>query len=251
MMHIKSFLLNIIVVVFVIQFFCSGLCYAQSYPYWFLNSAAVKCGKISIGCANISFYPDSAAARAIRTGYKNYARHRTMEINGGQAFWSTEIGMYWMGSNFAEKFDSSAIELAASMLTPLDTLVTENLIGVLLVSSDCELVDQYRRRLSLKGVANPSWIENLPQDNSYIYARGLAPKYYYETSSWREAEKWALLNLARVVNTKLQTVQKVGQEGQEILHEEMSVVLRNVEIVYRWRDLDEQFFYVLVRMPKF
>ncbi|MFQ5604999.1 MAG: LPP20 family lipoprotein [bacterium] len=237
--------------IFIVQFFCLAPCFAQEYPLWFLKPAALKCGESEVGMENISYYPDSTAARATRNGYVQYAKHRATAVNGGQAFWSTEIGMFWMGSNYTEEFDSTAIASAENILTPLDTLVMEQFVAVLLGSADCELPDQLHRRVALQGLSPPSWIENLPESKKYFYARGLAPAYYYETSSWREAEKWAVRNLAREVFTSLQTVQKLGYEGQEILHEHLSVQLKNLQVAARWRDLNEKFFYVLIRMPKY
>ncbi len=238
-------------VLLAIQIFCSALCFGQGYPNWFLSPSHVECEKIAIGFANSSFFPDSAASYAIRNGYESFARQKRTEISGGQAFWSTEFGMLWMGSNFTERFDSTAIDHAASILVPRDTLVTKDFVAVLLALPDCALEDDYRKHQSRKGLPLPSWIETSPQDSLYYYAVGLAPEYYYETSSWREAEVLARRNLARVVHTKMQALQKVGVQGQEILNEELSVVLRNSEIVSRWRDQEEKFFYVLIRMPKY
>lgn len=210
----------------------------------------VECEKIAVGFANSSFYPDSAVSSAIRNGYEDFARQKRTEISGGQAFWSTEFGMLWMGSNFTERFDSTAIDHAASMLVPRDTLVTADFVAVLLALPDCVLEDEYRKHRSRQGLPLPSWIETPPQDGNYYYAVGLAPEYYYETSSWREAETRSRRNLARTVYTKMQGLQKVGAQGQEILNEELSVVLRNSEIVSRCLDQEEKFFYVLIRMPK-
>lgn len=237
-------------VVFVVQIFCSALCFAQGYPNWFLGQSHVECEKIAVGFANSSFYPDSAASYAIRNGYESFARQERTEISGGQAFWNTEFGMLWMGSSFTERFDSTAIDHAASILVPRDTLVTADFVAVLLALPDCALADQHRKYQSPKGLPLPSWIETPPQDGNYYYAVGLAAEYYYETSSWREAEARARRNLARVVHTKMQALQKVGAQGQEILNEELSVVLRNMEVVSRWRDQEEKFFYALIRMPK-
>lgn len=237
-------------VVFVVQVFCSALCFGQGYPNWFLSPSHFECENTAVGFANSSFYPDAAVAYAIRAGYESYARQNLTAISGGQAFWNTEFGMLWMGSSFTERFDSTTIDYAESTLVPRDTLVTEGFVAVLLALPDCTLLDQHRKLQSRMRLALPSWVETPPQDDSYYYAVGLAPEYYYETSSWREAEARARRNLARVVYTKMRGLQKVGAQGQEILHEELSVVLRNSKIVSRYRNLEEKFFFVLIRMPK-
>lgn len=64
------------------------------------------------------------------------------------------------------------------------------------------------------------------------------------------AEKRARFNLARNIKVTLETMQKVGdQSGQEIRNEEVSEELRDIEVVYRWRDVARGLYYVLVRMP--
>lgn len=236
--------------IFVVLLLPSGAALAQDYPYWFFNQASVRCKRVAVGYAKSSFYPDSAAARAIRNGYENYARQRCTEVGGGQTFWNTEMGMFWMESNFVEKFDSTVIASAASVLTPKDTLVTDEFICVLLGGSGCIVDPWYRDEQSPKDLPSPAWIEEIPEDSNYCYGIGVAPQYFYETSSWAEAEKLARRNLARAVYTQLQAIQKLGYQGQEILHERTAVVLKNVEIVSRWRDLEQEIFYVLVRMPK-
>lgn len=229
---------------------CVAPCFGQSYPGWFLNPSEIECEKIAVGFANPSFYPDSAASYAIRNGYENFVRQNRTEIKGGQAFWNTEAGMYWMGSSFTERFDSTRIDRAASSLLPVDTLATEHFVAVLLADPGCRLENQSGNHQSPVDLPEPSWIEGPPRDRSYDYAVGLAPEYYYESSSWREAEMLARRNLARTVYTKMQVLQKIGAQGQEILNEEVSVVLRNLEVVSRWRDSEDKIFYVLIRMPK-
>lgn len=222
---------------------------SQVYPRWFLSQGDFRCPQAVVGYANASFYPDSAVAYARRSGIINLARNRHMEIKGGQIFWSTEAGTFWMGSDFREQFDTSAVELVASSIRVLDRFVTKDFVAVLLGDSTCRLDDVLRKMLFPKALSSP-WVESLPSDDRYYYAVGLSPEYYYESSSWTEAEKLARRNLARSVYISIKSLQKAGREGQEIKHEEMSVSLRGIEVVARWRDVEKQVFYVLIRAPK-
>lgn len=48
----------------------------------------------------------------------------------------------------------------------------------------------------------------------------------------------------------MEELQKMnGASGQEIMNEEITVTLRNVAVVHRWRDSRRGLCYVLVRMP--
>ena len=224
-------------------------CSAQSYPFWFLYPLKAGCGNIYTGYADNSIYPDSAAVRAIRNGYVNFAQLQNVFIQGGQAFWNTEYGMLWMGSSFNESIDSSYINSASNILTPADTLYNNNLVAVALNAGDCSSIN--KTPVNLKNMFNPVWTENLPAQDGYIYASGVAPEYYYETSSWWEAEKNARSKLARNMDSKIQSVEKIGYDNQTIVNEELCIHLRGIEVVERWRDLNEKIFYVLLRVPKF
>jgi hypothetical protein len=220
------------------------------YPDWFLNQGQVNCDRKAVGYANPSFYRDSSIAQAIRNAADNYGRQAGTHISGGQAFWSTEAGTYWMGADFREQFDSMAARSALATLTPLDTFVASNIVLVLFGDPACKLDESERRQIHISGPL-PAWSESAPRDPNYWYAVGLAPEYFYETSSWAEAERFARRNLALSVFVSVKSLQKRdAREGQEIRQEELLVTLRDLEVVARWKDHEKKVFYVLMRTPK-
>lgn len=221
---------------------------AQSYPVWFLRQGVLNCSRVTVGYANVGFYHDSSVALAYREACDALVRQRSTRIFGGQAFWSTEYGTFWMGDDFREEF--AAFGGSVGELKLLDTAVTSNVVLVLASDPDCIVAPQMRAVLNLNRVMAPTWTSSPPDDKHYYYAVGLAPEYFYETSSWREAERLARRNLARAVHVTVKGLQKVSGEGQEVRHEELSVTLRNIEVVARWRDTQKKIFYVLARMPK-
>ncbi len=228
---------------------CSIRSHAQSYPAWFLHQGTVKCESATVGYANQSYYPDSAIALAARNAILNAGRLRATRVSGGQAFWSTEAGTYWMGSNIRENFDTT-VSAERSSYKILDVFTTRGFVAVLHGDSACA-VDPSARAIVRVPSRPPLWAETIPKDDRYFYAVGLAPEYYYETSSWQEAERAARLSLARTVHTNIRSLQKIGgREGQEIRNEETSVVLERLQVVARWRDVRQKIFYVLIRMPK-
>ena len=53
-----------------------------------------------------------------------------------------------------------------------------------------------------------------------------------------------------MVRTNVKSLQKVtASEGQDVRNEELSVILRGIQVVARWRDVKRQIFYVLLKMP--
>ncbi len=228
----------------------AGVSAAQEYPEWFLNPGALDCRTPVVGYSYPAYHADSAAVLAIRDGFINYARQQALRISGGQAFWNTEIGMFWMGSNFVESFDSSRAGNAENILVAQDTVFRDSFIFTLLTGAGCELSDHALATRRVQALAPPAWVGGTPKDSAFHYAVGLAPQYFYELSSWREAEKYACRNLARTILTSVKSVGKIGYQGQEIINEEVPVLLRDWEVAARWMNPDEKIFYVLVRMPK-
>ncbi len=210
----------------------------------------MKCENCGVGYANPSFYPDSAVQYATRNARENFARQFFSNYYGEQAFWSTESGTYWLGSTMAEQFDSSQIDLVSNLLIPLDTLISAELISVILGTSGFLSNTFLKKEYFLATMNPPAWIETLPQNLHYIYAVGVAPQFYYEANSWKAAEQMAFRNLAHSIYTSLTVLQKNAAQGQEIRHEIVDAALQNVQTVARWRNMQENVFYVLIRIPK-
>jgi len=224
--------------------------FSQSYPKWFSNQSDLNCKTTVVGYAHPSFFPDSSASQAIKNGFEIFARQKYTHISGGQAFWSTEIGSFWMGSDYQEQFDTSYVNIAKSHLNPLDTLFTKKMTVVLLGNSDCSIDENLKFRVRFQNTVPPKWIESPPKDDNYFYAVGVSPEYYYEISSWKEAEKLARRNLARSIYIEIKSLQKKSQQFQEITDEKLEMDLYNIQVVARWRDVIEKIFYVLIRKPK-
>ena len=223
---------------------------AQEYPRWFLNPSDLPCQDIVAGYAKPSFHLDSSVNQAVLSGAEIYIKYSNSHLTGGEAYWSTEAGVAWMGSEITLQYDSAAVAVTAVTLQPIDTVYSQDLVIVLLSKGHCELDKRSRKRVAIKDLDTPSWINSIPQDGRYLYAMGQAPKYYYEISSWIEAEERTLKSLAKSIGVEVQAMQKVSQAGQEIRHETYSVSLCDVQTVARWWDLNDGVFYVLLRMPK-
>ncbi|HCV43309.1 MAG TPA: hypothetical protein DGH68_07475 [Bacteroidetes bacterium] len=225
-----------------------GVC--QEYPHWFLFQGGIGCGKIAVGFVNPAFHADSAAALAVRCACENYVRQSAVKISGGQSFWATEAGTYWMGADFSEEYDTLSGSEVCAHLGVLDAVATAGGVFALVGSPECDVSSIRGKMISIVGNSPPGWIERLPSERGSHFAVGIAPQYFYEISSWVEAEQAARRNLARAVHTTMKSIQKqTTTEAQEVRHEELSVMLRDYQVVARWRDMKRQIFYVLLRMP--
>jgi hypothetical protein len=177
-------------------------------------------------------------------------RQQQTTVAGDQLYWSTALGTAWMGSSIQEQFDTAAVSQAMVRLSPLDTLFSEGLVAVLLGTPGRVLDSVSREQRCTIGAPAPEWAEQPPQPGEFIYAVGVAPEYYYEMSSWDEAERKARLNLARTVRVKVGALQEMDVQDHVLQREQLSVVLINSQTVARWRDAHERVFYVLARMGR-
>ncbi len=223
------------------------VCHAQIYPRWFLEP--VNLGKVAAGCTQNFFLQSSSDSAAFVKACENLARQHYIKFQGGEAFWETEAGVYWMGDNFTEKIDSSFLNNVFANAKKVAVCSGNNMTFVLAADGGMTIPDSMRSTMKCSR-NEPGWVEAIPAGSGYIYAEGVAPQYFYESSSWEAAEKRARFNIARNMKVTLETMQKVNdQSGQEIRSEEISEELRDIEVVYRWRDAARGLYYVLLRMP--
>jgi len=238
----RRFLTGIIVALTI----TSCISYAQNYPRWFLELVDLK--GTAAGYTQNYFLQSSSDSAAFLKASQNLAYLHHTEFHGGQAYWETEAGVYWMGDNFTENIDSAFLKNALSHAKKIAEYSNKAMTFVLISENDSTISDSMRATMKCSMKA-PNWVESIPQSADYIYAEGVAPQYFYESSSWEAAEKRARFNLARNIKVTLETMQKVNdRSGQEIRNEEVSESLHDIEVVYRWRDVGRGLYYVLMRV---
>jgi len=234
---------------FFIIFFASTVsCFAQTYPRWFLDPVGLNCGLTACGYAQNYFQKGSSDSAAFLEACENLTRQHYVKIEGGEAYWATESGVYWMGNNLRETIDSSSLRNIMAHAKKLCGYSGKNVTLALIADDSSAVPDSMLSNFECSREA-PAWAESLPQGSGYVYAIGIAPQFFYESSSWESAEKKARFNLARSIKVTVQSLQKSNHaSGQDIRNEEVSAELVNVEVVHRWRDVSRGLYYVLVRM---
>ncbi|MEW5799589.1 MAG: LPP20 family lipoprotein [Bacteroidota bacterium] len=237
---------------FIASIVASHLLFGQDYPRWFLFPRDVGCARsITIITQPPTFYRDSAISHGFRLGCDLLARYTMMQISGGQTFWATEAGIHSMGARYEQWYDTALTDVYQSTLKVIDSYIDKQKTLVLVGDKQCAVDDKARTMIRLDKIVQPRWVEQLPEDQQYIYAVGFSEEFYYEISSWQTAEKNAYMSLARSMHVKMQSMQKRDAiEAQDIRNEEINVTLMNVEILERWKDTKKKAFYTLARMKK-
>lgn len=227
----------------------NAACVAQQYPRWFLDPGALRCGGTASGFAKNYFLKVSSDSIAYLDGCKNLTMDHFMKIDGGEAFWATEAGNYWMGNDFKVSIDTAFYRQSVRSCKRLCRFSDGN-ITIVLVSEDSCQVSQPMRSLEECPSDRPRWVDSPPQKNGYIYDEGVSPDYFYESSSWESAEKQARFNLAKDLRSTVEAIGKLnGRSGQSVSNENVSAELRNIRIMRRWRDIRDGLYYVLARVP--
>ncbi|MBM4165498.1 MAG: hypothetical protein FJ218_01000 [Ignavibacteria bacterium] len=221
------------------------------YPLWFLEPERVACPSISVGFATLSHYQHNSVLAAKKNAIENSVRLKQFSVSGGEAFFKMEHGTMFQGNNFLESFDSSLLLRNSPSLIVLDSSFTENCAVVLVGDSSCKEFEHFKTLINVSDSRAPDWTSALPKEKNVVYQVGVEQDNYYELSSWIEAERDARWKLARSLATlKLQSITKsTAQSGQEIQNQEFSVVVSNAEITKRWRDTNNNIYYVLIRCP--
>ncbi len=220
---------------------------AQTYPRWFLDPGELHCGLTACGYAGDYYHRKSSDSVAFVDACRSLAIDRFVKIEGGEAYWATEAGVYWMGNDLKEAVDSSFLHQSVTKCRKLASYSSKEMTIVLVSESDCSLPQSMDELVKCPQI-RPRWVDSLPQEHGYIYDEGVAPEYFYESSSWHSAEMKARFNLARDLKSTVEALEKLdNNSGQDISNVTISAELRDIQVVGRWRDVNDGLYYVLVR----
>lgn len=229
----------------------NNLISAQLYPRWFLSQRGIPCKSIAVGYTEHLYFRDSSAvSQAIDRAAKQLIKQKEVTVTSSLPFWTTVLGNAEMGNYFKETYDTSLALSIKKTITVLDTFLNGNIIIVLVSKSGCDKFKKDSMNFPTKFLSTPQWVTNIPRDNKCYYAIGSATEYFYKTSSWREAEENALISLAEAKQSAISSLQKSEYLGEEMRKEDVSVNLKNYEILERWKDNYEKIYNVLARIPR-
>jgi hypothetical protein len=216
------------------------------YPDWFFESPAA----LSIGYSDERSYVDSAIKSAAREAAVNYVKSQRVRIVGEQGMATFAVGKIPIGSTIKELYDENEAARLGESMVAVDLFLRGRTVTVL-ASPDSSKTVTVSKRIDAAKTAKPSWVNIVPDKPGFMYSTGLAPVYYYENNSWREAERKARINLALSLYTKVKLLQKKvdNEYYREYSVEETNVTLRGMNVVSRWKDVKNRICYVLVRMP--
>ncbi len=219
------------------------------YPAWFFNPPASS-PLWTVGYSAEHAYRDSALKAATREAGRNYTRNQQDLVKGEQGLATLAGGTITVGSTIKEYFDTAQAVQLGSTMKVLDYFSRGGAVAVL-ASTDSAANIPGTNRVDAAKVPAPSWTTILPDKAGYVYNSGLAPLYYNEFNSWLEAERKARINLALTVYTRVKFLGKKEDNTyfREFQVEETNVTLHGIQVVARWKDVQNRICYVLMRVP--
>ena len=228
----------------------SSLVFSQKYPDWFLNQGTLNCTDIAIGISERSYVNDTAAiSLAFKNACLQLTKQKYMKVYSDNYYWTTALGKAWMGSEIREGIDTTLFNLILGRVQIIDTFKTDKILAVIVSEEPCYPIVNNSFLTSIDSFKIPNWVRSLPEDDHYYFSLGVAPQYFYESSSWNEAEASALRKLAEIKQIMIRSLQKVDESYEEKQNVIVSTELYNSEVIARWRDLRLNIYYVLARCP--
>lgn len=215
------------------------------YPRWFLDGTAVS-GRTAVGFAPLHGTSlDSSFAEARRDAERAFihAEASLVEVELAAASFADQVDLLRLDTSRLPDTVPPPAGSSAPALQVLDSAV----VGEMVLS----LVGTRRSRAGLAAVRptavgeRPAWLSDGATREPF-QAVGMAPSYYYESSSWREAEASARRALAMSVSLRTRGLTRQDDDVHLATSVTSSrVELRGVQVISRWRDAGT--YYVLVR----
>jgi hypothetical protein len=222
------------------------------YPSWFLSAPPDGGVRTSVGYAGRYTYPENSYDEAFLDGAWRLYADRALRISGEADFASSPIGKAHLGSDYQLQADSTGFGQFCKGLVRLDSAMVGDLALVWVGTGSVKIAPPTPSKPAKKGKAvkpeKPSWLENPPHDDDYVYEIDLAASYEHPESTWREAERRARIKLALAFAAKFETLDKrLNSHSQRVSRTATDVLLRDVQTLGRWKDPATGACWVMVR----
>ena len=210
-------------------YFRPAMVAAQDLPAWFFNTPESTGLLYAVGYARAYELSDSAIAMAVRDADHQMDLALSTKIYGERLFQTLPGGrIVYQGEIFRED------PMRSIKPVYLDTVQTADMILVLAASRPPNgVVPSY---LTSASPSPPSWVTELPESTSCMYALGVAPGYYYPEHSWLAAERQVRQELAYSFQTRQRQVMRSTKTSEYgVTASATAVHLHNIQVVARWQ----------------
>ncbi|WP_456409224.1 hypothetical protein [Caldithrix abyssi] len=242
---------------FVLISILGSLCYfsqlfaIEEYPSWFLYPKNYP--GIIVGY--------SYGGHSARTDAENmYCAYKSCVVNGTlEIFEDTNESQWLKNSDYYYYYSPDSVLKIQGKLFGIDSFMTNILTGDYIAAYSFDQRDSLSKEwINARQLKAPPWVEKtFWEDERYAYGVGLFTSRRNENDAWKTAEEQAIFNILTNLAVgfhRIKILYKDQTDGessfQEISFLRIKYYLKDIEIVERYPDLENQLFYVLVRIAK-
>ena len=223
-------------------------------PSWFKKLPESPKGiYLEVGCASTFNNFKLAREVAVYRAIKNLAKQIQIEIIFQMLMQSD--GHYRLGlPDYEEIYEQEILFRVIDNVKVLDSLIINNKSYYLVqYPASAKSVKNYSKKVSWG--KKPAWINNLPEDNKFIYGFGQTANYVNYIRAWQDTDSFSRFDLGRnicisVINMRDEKVTNKGSTLRTYSTQFYDIILYNNKVVERWYDKNQDIYYSLSRIPK-
>ncbi|HPC35043.1 MAG TPA: hypothetical protein P5268_01885 [Candidatus Marinimicrobia bacterium] len=231
-----------------------NLMYSQEYiPSWFEELPEVTGVRLAVGYSGKFTNEFSAKSTAVQLARKNMAKQISIRLK----FDVEELAdgrLRLLNPSFKEFYEGAVLNAIESNSTVVDSAITTDGYFVLLAFPAVEyfsLPDAGDKTWSVR----PDWIENLPEEDGYVYGIGMVARYSNWVRAWQDADEYARFDLGKNLQIEAESIHAVQRDNRTtiesvILKQSYDLTIEGATIVARWLDTANGVYYSLCRAPK-
>jgi len=214
-----------------------------TYPMWFWQPPVNQNLPVAVGYAPAYYRDESSRQAAIDDAVRQLAKQVQVRISGERII---------IDQRQAEKFDQTVppevLKLVSDSHVVLATHQMPEQFLVLLGMGEAELD---RKLVPAGGRSKPDWLSQLPASTASLYGVGHYSRPSLRShSSWREAERNALIDLALTLKSYVRNLTKqLNSRTGQVLSVQTDVMLSRIQVIEHWYDKQNRSYHVLMKMP--
>lgn len=232
--------------------FLSGELYAiEEYPAWFLYPQRFPGIVVGYSYGGFSAKKD---AENMYCAYKSCVVNGTLEI-----FEDSDQDQWYKNSDYYYYYSPDSLLKVQGKLVGIDSFMTNVLTGDYIGAYSFGEVDSLPAEwLTAAKLEMPNWVsKTFWEDENYVYGVGEYTAKFNENDAWKTAEEQAIFTILTSVavsyhHIKILTEDQSNKQTniQQISFLHLKFYLKNIQILERFPDINNQIFYALARIAK-
>jgi len=225
----------------------------NEYPAWFLypeNFPGVYTGFSYNG------YPALADAEMM------YCVYQEVTVDGYLETIEIENNKYYKNSNYYYIYPKELIDSIKGKLQYLDgfcnDVLTESYVSAFCLDTSNTRIS--KKRINISNHSAPFWIKSDSwKDDSYYYGVGMFTSRGNDNDAWKTSEEKAIFSILTSLSIKIFSVNRsevlnlnnnTYEKHINYIRVNLEYKIHGIEVLERWPDLKNDYFYTLVRIKK-